>query len=973
MKNMRFLDTLAKALPDILAFAVLLIVVLALFGAKIPEGYMPLAYIAAIGAMLIFTLLRVLHWRKESEREKPDEKGVDLPDIPPAVETPPARPAMNLRLPFDEAKKKYLEAVVADFYPLSLPGLDVHSGDPAKARLPLADIYIDLNTTTQVEKKQRRPDRKEKGLTVPFDRQENRPLTALEALDQSHDRRMVLLGKPGTGKSTFVRYLALCMAQELCGESRKINNWTGKAALPVAVSLGHFAESLSKDVKKGSAELVEQYLVDNLLKMNDQMADFSLHLLSALEKEGGLILFDGLDEVADLNLRPVVVQAVEAFVKRYSRNTNSHFLVTCRYHSYQQDENWRLTDWPVYELDLFTPEQIEQFVTKWYEQHTLLEPRRAFEYAEKKKKLLAAVQPGERRRLHQVASYPIILAVMAIVHAHYELPDSRAEVYEQCVQLLLEKWEASRSIMGKTQTRSLLVELDVPASVIYPALYEIAYKAHKGNDKKVSLEEEGAGSLVTEGLILNVLHECLQDRKKEDTFLEYCQKANGLLMLRGKIKLAGVDAPRLVYAFPHLTFEEYLAGRYLRREDPEHARQLLDDAHDRWREAVKFLAEYLCFNKDPDRHAMNGLLEALSYPFPGRPKKEDWQALWLAGELLVFHRRVFKAKPFPYADDLVKNLRRLVKTNVFSPRERAAAADTLDELGCQPDDLSRFIHICSDDLSRPGKETTKVVTTKGFWIGKYPVTNAQYERFLKPENFTREGKKYWLDFPKFSEPDKNGKITEMAKWGEEGWEWLQRASKDEDYLSEDDVLYPRLWREPRFGIARRAAPVVGVSWYEANAYCKWLAGQKDSPELQALSSLGLPPSSFIVRLPTEAEWIAAAGGEENDRYPWDKGEPTKETEDVLRCANVYESGINRATLVWMYPAGASQPHGVMDMAGNVWEWQANYYDKDRDWLAWRGGSWSAHRGDARCAARSRYDPCGRLNYLGFRVVLAPHL
>jgi len=74
--------------------------------------------------------------------------------------------------------------------------------------------------------------------------------------------------------------------------------------------------------------------------------------------------------------------------------------------------------------------------------------------------------------------------------------------------------------------------------------------------------------------------------------------------------------------------------------------------------------------------------------------------------------------------------------------------------------------------------------------------------------------------------------------------------------------------------------------------------------------------------------------------------------------------------VWMYPQGAS-PRGVRDLSGNVWEWQANYYDKDHDFLGLRGGSWDYHWSDARVAARANLRPSSRWDNYGFRLVALP--
>jgi len=275
--------------------------------------------------------------------------------------------------------------------------------------------------------------------------------------------------------------------------------------------------------------------------------------------------------------------------------------------------------------------------------------------------------------------------------------------------------------------------------------------------------------------------------------------------------------------------------------------------------------------------------------------------------------------------------------------KRAASAGSADYLGYMPDDLYSFVPI--PDANQPQ-----------FFIARYPVTNNQYMRFVNASDFKE--KELWLNFTKF---DENGKPMD-TDWGEEGWNWLQEALKNE---SQDVVARGTLENE-NFGAIRNAAPAVNVTWYAANAYCKWLLKHWDDLE-EGGTDISEPA---LLRLPTEAEWTLAAGGEENNRYPWDTDQVTTEVEDIVRRANVDESGIRRTTPVWMHPHGAS-PHGVMDMSGNVWEWQANFADKDHDVLALRGGSWIYNLRFARVAVRYDVSPHNSNHGIGFRVLLLP--
>jgi formylglycine-generating enzyme required for sulfatase activity len=326
-------------------------------------------------------------------------------------------------------------------------------------------------------------------------------------------------------------------------------------------------------------------------------------------------------------------------------------------------------------------------------------------------------------------------------------------------------------------------------------------------------------------------------------------------------------------------------------------------------------------------------------------KMAGWQALDMAGHLAG-----------SALDAVEQALHQQMVDPDLEPKLRAELADVLDALWLPPD-LDRFVPV-------PDAENLS------FWIGKYPVTNVQYERFLNAPDYGE--KRYWVDFPKY---DEESRLMEGQAWGDEGWLWLGERLKDHGSSPDGRRLLPLYWNDPRFGIPRRGVPVLGVRWYEANAYCKWLLAHWHDPALGLVeANPGVSPTT--IRLPTEAEWVKTAGGEkatvggkQNDRYPWDvEGEVTIQEEEIVKRANIDESGIGRTSPVGMYPLGAS-PCGACDLAGNVWEWQANYTGKNLNWLALRGGSWYNYLRSARVAARSNARPGSRNSNLGFRVCL----
>jgi len=294
------------------------------------------------------------------------------------------------------------------------------------------------------------------------------------------------------------------------------------------------------------------------------------------------------------------------------------------------------------------------------------------------------------------------------------------------------------------------------------------------------------------------------------------------------------------------------------------------------------------------------------------------------------------------------------------------------------------------------------VMVAAFEIGRYPVTNAEWACFMEAGGYederwwdTKDGRRWqrgelandgaksnnrlwrrrFKDDPAlFEQMEQEGRIqsTEaLERW--RGWLALDddefEAALERKWQAKRETE-PRLWRDGRYN--HPSQPVVGVCWYEAWAYCRWLTAQT-----------GLP-----VRLPTEVEWEAAAGGRDGRRYPWG---------DVWdwRWANTYETRVQRTS-----PAGAfaqgDTPEGVADLAGNVFEWTTSLFgageaeelvpdfgypydvgDGREDVEAGpnvrrvlRGGGWDGGQSSARAVFRDRDPPDNRHDNDGLRVVVA---
>jgi formylglycine-generating enzyme required for sulfatase activity len=177
---------------------------------------------------------------------------------------------------------------------------------------------------------------------------------------------------------------------------------------------------------------------------------------------------------------------------------------------------------------------------------------------------------------------------------------------------------------------------------------------------------------------------------------------------------------------------------------------------------------------------------------------------------------------------------------------------------------------------------------------------------------------------------------------------LDAGNKDERWW--EGLAYPigsaraSDWRDPD-------CPKLEVCWFEAVAFCRWLADR----------------SGLAVRLPTEWEWQWAAVGASGWAYPYGK------TFDNAKC-NIKESGLERTNAVTRY-ADVHTHFGVVDMAGNVWEWcqneglgLRNVQESGSENRALRGGAWSSKADQARAAFRSHRTPRTRAFNIGFRVI-----
>jgi hypothetical protein len=429
---------------------------------------------------------------------------------------------------------------------ISLRGLDLGASDPTGTpqRFDLTQVYVDLLTTTQVpqDKTTRRGRRQ---ATLPAER-ETRPLGALEAV--AGQRRLVLLGDPGSGKSTCLTHLALCLAAHPLEPEqewlKRLPAWPRREAevVPVPVVLRDFAHWLPTGVKKAEPSHLWRFLEGRLEAQNLRFVAEPLH--DTFEAGRAIVLLDGLDEIPTPQQRTFIRDAVTTFAARYPQ---CRVVVTCRTLSYQ-DPAWQLRDFAQVTLAPFNAEQIDRFIAAWYAELARLGSIKPGAVEGVTRHLQTAIR---RPDLWRLAPNPLLLTVMALVHTHKgRLPEARALLYEETVDLLLWRWEQVK-ISGEDDTphlRQLLTQAERTEVDLKRALWGLAFAAHRtgGATDGEAVADIGESQL---SRALTALH---PDKSRDwaHQVIEVMKLRAGLLLER---------APE-VYTFPHRTFQEYLAG-----------------------------------------------------------------------------------------------------------------------------------------------------------------------------------------------------------------------------------------------------------------------------------------------------------------------------------------------------------------------------------------------------------------------------
>ena len=801
-------------------------------------------------------------------------------------------------------------------------------------------------------------------------------------LEDIQQRAVVLLGRPGSGKTTLLRRLQLEKAWQALDESRG-DGAAGQTSFFISLN------SYRGDAPGEPPPPPYEWLENEWRLRYPQLPSFK-----RLFQNGELLLLlDGLNEMphrdkTDYRER---VGLWQAFLGQCEHFGNT-FVFSCRSLDYSASLSSEAVPVPQVRVEPLADGQIKEFL------HLHLQEE------------AADIWTTLRQDAQQMALFatPFFLQLLVDqVSATGEVPGGQAALLTGFVRRTLHREVVERR-HRLFAPGSLLSENDVEQVIqqawpdpyylpgeglIFVQLESLAYQMQDareaGEAAQVRLPETAARSLISG-----------------------CE-AGELIDAGIQLNVLDKELAKHEISFYHQLVQEYFAARLLARK-PEPERLLMP-----WRvdQVAPSLADTVAALEASDPLPplpATGWEETAVLAAAMTADQEGFVTGLMAANLPLAARcaAAIEVQVSPrLAAELQEALLLRIGDTKADLRGRVAAAEALGELGDPRFERQSGPHgdyllpplasikageyaIGSDDSSYDDEKPEHKVAIAAFEMGLFPVTNAEYEMFIQAGGYEEErwweteAARAWLRGEGGNEGVKQGArdmkaylqdFSDEAIRGQSVspeqinyWLWLKHASAeeleqkyDEWYSSEEAPRQPAYWEDSSFN--HPAQPVVGVSWFEARAYCAWLSAQ----------------SGETFSLPSEVEWEAAARGFGDREYAYGP------EFDAARC-NTYETHIRRTTPAGVFPGGLT-PQGIADLSGNVWEWTTTIWGEDilRPTFTYpyvaddgredsenalarrvvRGGSWYDGQNVARSAYRDGTHPAYRGSNGGFRLVV----
>jgi formylglycine-generating enzyme required for sulfatase activity len=767
-----------------------------------------------------------------------------------------------------------------------------------------------------------------------------RRLAAAEAV--ARHPRVILLGEPGSGKSTFLRQAARARLEQAM-EARS------PGPLPIYVQCARLS------VRLRAAAVAQQPEHDGpvvLALLRIALLEIGLppgpELLNALEqacaRRGILCLLDGVDEVPTEGL-----DRLQTFIARLvgSVGDKSRFIVTCRSQAFRSPSI--LKKFKVFSLAPLALERIGHIARAWYEDVNEMAS------SEARGRIRDFLETATRDPWLRLSQNPLLLTTMLRVHQeHGALPRQRALLLNDAVQILVDTWR-----QNATRTSPLLADRLPDGEALVHVFEHIAFHSLSNEETRADISGATLSSVLTKARV---------SADARAAFFDAVHHTPGLLAANGVVAEDGNGTN--TYSFTLRILKEHLAGRALFKMR-DCSRQLSRCALQggTWSIAIQLGVEHL-LNQD---HANGAFLSDVAYSLCPRAEKQHLTPseahciVWsgIIARLVGLQAIAKDAESLIGGGQFLSLLGKasgvVSRGRELGPLTRVEAAKTLGAIlaetgGEQGAEMAlsgvpsvRYTMGSNDREAALGVEHPEHVVALGydFRIGTTPVTVAQFASFTRSGGY--DVREWWRE------------AAALGVWSPAGIRGLrdERPRKAPAIVGE----YPNL-------------PVAGVSWFEALAFVRWL-------EIQ-WRERGSISRGDTIDLPSEAEWELAARGTDGRQYPWgsdfDSG-----------AANAEPTGLGHVTPTGCFPEGAS-PFGVEDLSGNCWEWTRTqwlvaegrqkyaypYSPLDgREDLACtavgkrvlKGGAFYSFAEHVRCAIRDSGDPANWSDNVTFRVVV----
>jgi predicted NACHT family NTPase len=395
-------------------------------------------------------------------------------------------------------------------------------------RVDLSDIYTDVNILEEIPSQQWREISDLLQSFNPesdnFDRQglgkvHQLRVPALDAV--SRYSKLMVLGKPGSGKTTFLQWVAIkCNLGEF-----QLNR------VPIFIRLKNFAD----DTRRNDSEFrLLNYISEDFVSCG---ADKSV-IETILTQGKALILLDGLDEVSEEDDNEVIPQ-IRRFIEKYFKN---QYIITCRIAA----QNYRFTQEKFTDVEVadFKSEQVEAFAKKWFVAVAKNDREKGEATA---RQFIEKLSQPENQQILELAVTPILLNLACLVCKEKgEFPSKRSKLYEQGLDILLVRWDESRRITREDADPNLSLEHKIELlSQIAAITFEKSHYFFEQSEVEQCIAD-----------YLRSLPNTKTDRatlqRDSKEILKAIEAQHGLF----------VERARGIYSFSHLTFQEYFTAKY---------------------------------------------------------------------------------------------------------------------------------------------------------------------------------------------------------------------------------------------------------------------------------------------------------------------------------------------------------------------------------------------------------------------------